>query len=454
MGKRKSFFVMSVCVCLSFLMISPAGALSEALEKLYSAYDILFYNAEQDEMECIKNWSESGGGENTDNSDADNGTAGDDTGSATGSGGNKWSGKCINIDYYGSKIEQYFDYIYKVAQNNGLPWEGIVAQLIGESSFMKHEACAYNPLGLKPGNSGRPSCDGRHAIFSSYEEAFSYYVNSIRPVREAMGKFTSDPYGYIDFLINGIPGYKYATDPNYVEKISGYACGVQNWARAHGKPLSGSGAPSGGYSGGGSGSSGGGTPYCRDDGNYDLGGGGNGGENTYDGTLVFYSQCDLRWRDYSYGKDGINGSTSYGTICSSGCGPTSFAVIAANLKGDNTITPVQTTDLAGKAGMHVAGNGSDHGITKYLANQYGLSATQISGNLSTINDYLDNGYMIHTSGSGGAPFTGSGHYIAIVKKLDNGNWLVADSSRRGPSGEYSPATVLAGMRKDNVWAVK
>lgn len=170
-------------------------------------------------------------------------------------------------------------------------------------------------------------------------------------------------------------------------------------------------------------------------------------------SLVFYNQCDPAWGKMNYGKAGINGNNNIGTICSSGCGPTSFAVIATNLL-HQSITPAETADIAGIAGMHIQGAGSSHQITTYLGNHYNLDVVHISGTISEINSYLDKGYMIHTSGKGSAPFTRGGHYIAIVSRLDNGKWLVADSSSRGPSGEYSPQRVIdAGMWSGNVWAV-
>ena len=208
MNKLKKMALWGIVFVLGFLMVfsKPAFALSDWLMEKYSDYQVYFYNAEQ------KNCIPKDGG---DPSDPEN------------PGSGEWDGHCSNISAYIPKIEQYFDYIYSVAQNNGLPWEGIVGQLIGESGFMSREVCSFNPLGLK----GSPSCDGKHRSFNSYEEAFNYYVNSIRPVREAMGKFKNDPYGYIVFLIHGVPGYKYATDPEYINKISGHVCGVQKWAK-------------------------------------------------------------------------------------------------------------------------------------------------------------------------------------------------------------------------------
>lgn len=169
-----------------------------------------------------------------------------------------WDGHCSDMSSYNSQIFKYFFDVYKVASSNGLPWEGLMAQLIGESSFMTREVCAFNPLGLK----GEPSCDGKHRSFSNYDEAFAYYVNSIVPVRMAKGRFTSDPYGYVEFLINGVPGYRYATDPDYINKISAIVCGLQKWAQRNNRPISGVGSGSSSTSTGSTSNS---SLYCQPD---------------------------------------------------------------------------------------------------------------------------------------------------------------------------------------------
>lgn len=273
----KKLFLVLFCLFIGFAQPCSVMALTEREENLYSQNKILFYDPYDNPLFCE---------DLTKDDDGDT-----DTGESIG-----WDGHCSNVNAYDSQISKYYDSIKKIADQNGLPWEGIVAQLIGESSFMSREVCPFNPLGLK----GSPSCDGKHRTFSSYDEAFSYYVNSIKPVREAMGKFRNDPYGYINFLINGVPGYKYATDPEYVNKISGFACGVQKWAFTNGKPISGSegGSGSGGSGSGGSGSTASGTPYCstyNDDDNDDK-------EYTEDDKIRLGSLSELvklwAWPDY------------------------------------------------------------------------------------------------------------------------------------------------------------
>ncbi len=43
-----------------------------------------------------------------------------------------------------------------------------------------------------------------------------------------------------------------------------------------------------------------------------------------------YLQCDKRWGSYRYGTGGINGKQGT-SICDSGCGPSSFAMMATVL---------------------------------------------------------------------------------------------------------------------------
>ena len=159
--------------------------------------------------------------------------------------------------------------------------------------------------------------------------------------------------------------------------------------------------------------------------------------------FILYAQCG-GWGKYS---------TS--TVCKSGCGPTSFAIIASNLLGRN-ITPDMTATVAGNAGMYVPGTGSSHAITGVLAKEYGLTTSRISASrataISEINNSLEKGYMIHTSGKGGAPYTTSGHYIAIVGIAENGNWIVANSAG-GTLKQYPPQAVLNGMNLSNINAV-
>ncbi len=174
----------------------------------------------------------------------------------------------------------------------------------------------------------------------------------------------------------------------------------------------------------------------------------------YTGDFPQYYQSDSRWGNLMYGPDGIHGKTGT-SISESGCGPTSFAMLATALLG-REILPSDTADVAGKAGQHAKdsnGNwaGSSWSITKVLAEHYGLqykniTVRDIGDTVNVINEALNDGWMIHTSGTGAAPFSTGGHYIGIYGRSEDGKWLIADSTRRGNKA-YDPTAVVNGIFK-------
>jgi hypothetical protein len=190
-----------------------------------------------------------------------------------------------------------------------------------------------------------------------------------------------------------------------------------------------------------------------------------GGASAWSGVgFPVYLQCDPRWGTLRFGSEGIHGSTG-STICGAGCGPASFAMMATALLG-REITPADTSDVAGKAGMYVAGSGSSHAVTQVLAEHYGLQYEHISTSRATVVEdvsrYLREGWMIHNSGggdygSGAAPYSKGGHYIGIRGITAEGKWLIADSASqsRDQNKEWDPQDVLAaGMNISNLWAIK
>lgn len=170
--------------------------------------------------------------------------------------------------------------------------------------------------------------------------------------------------------------------------------------------------------------------------------------------IVSFLQCDPTWADLNYGLGGVNGSDG-NTICAAGCGPTSFASIAATMGLD--VNPVKTADAAGRAGMYVYGVGSSWSITRVLAEEFGLNYESLeSYSVDYINSVLRSGGMIHVAGSGSMPYTSGGHYIAIVGIADSGEWIVTDS---GHTAEYAVATydpgqIVAGMNVGSAGIVR
>ena len=160
-------------------------------------------------------------------------------------------------------------------------------------------------------------------------------------------------------------------------------------------------------------------------------------------SVISYYQCDPRWGELMFGSEGVNGTVG-STICESGCGPTSFASIAANM--GLSVNPKATADVAGKAGMYVAGAGSSNNITRVLANEYGMTYKDVNvKSVNEINTLLSDGYMVHIAGKGSMPYSSGGHYVAIVGVDGKGNWIVADPGHKSALvATYSPNTIVSG----------
>ncbi len=172
-----------------------------------------------------------------------------------------------------------------------------------------------------------------------------------------------------------------------------------------------------------------------------------------DAEFPYYAQYDPKWKNAPFGTS---------TVGRGGCGPTSFAMMASALLG-RSILPDETGRVAGEAGMYIQGAGSSWQITEVLAAHYGLEFKSLSARspeeaVEIINEYLRQGWMIHTSGQGSEPFTRGGHYIGIRGIASDGNWLIADSGHRE---EYTTTRtweplelVRSGMHIANIKAIR
>lgn len=157
-----------------------------------------------------------------------------------------------------------------------------------------------------------------------------------------------------------------------------------------------------------------------------------------------FLQCDSQWANLKYSSEGINSGSSK-TICSSGCGPTSFASILATMGFD--VNPADVADVAGKLGMYEYDVGSKHEITRKLADHYGLAYQDVNPkSVDQINSLLNSGYKVHIVGKGSMPYSSGGHYVAIMGVDSNGNWIVSDSGhgQKNAVATYSPNQIVSG----------
>lgn len=142
--------------------------------------------------------------------------------------------------------------------------------------------------------------------------------------------------------------------------------------------------------------------------------------------MVNYDQTDPQWasRPYGAGKPDIG---------SSGCGPTSVAMIFATLLGRNDITPVTIADRYG-AQYHVSA-GTSHGLFGAAAADYGLKLTPLGRDLTGAANIIKQGGMVVI---GVAPpyFTSGGHLMVLRAVSPDGNtFFIADPNGKGRRGD-------------------
>ncbi len=381
---------------------------------------------------------------------------------ADSSGSSQISTKVTHLDSQRKKfVKDHYQIAQKLSIAYGIPWETVVAQGIVESASGTSRLAKekHNYFGIGAFDSCPYECA---KSYPNETEGWKGYYENIRktPTYREHGVFSgntiTDPMAYLI----AIKAAGYATASDYIKTISGIILGVEEYAEEQGwkssdelaaehpemlenakKYAAGKGAAPTNLTDA--------ENVCVDP-SVD-------GMSDYDGSgFPWYNQCDDAWGSQTYG--------GFGSICQSGCGPTSFAMLATALTGKK-ITPNMTTKVAGDAGMHIQGSGSSWQITKVLADHYGLQYKDLSSSSKTqainkINKALKDGWMIHTSGKGSNPFTSGGHYIGIRGITEDGKWLLADSAgSRGKentqSKAFSPnAVVSAGMNVGNIKAIK
>lgn len=121
--------------------------------------------------------------------------------------------------------------------------------------------------------------------------------------------------------------------------------------------------------------------------------------------LTYYSQVDSRWKNKIYSSVGDTTQT----IGTSGCGPTSAAMVVSSIKG--TITPDTMSDLYVQNGYRSANNGTYLAAFRWTADFFNIEYNHTT-NINTAVEYLkNNNYIIASCGSG--LFTYGGHLIVI-----------------------------------------
>lgn len=148
--------------------------------------------------------------------------------------------------------------------------------------------------------------------------------------------------------------------------------------------------------------------------------------------LTYYSQIDSRWSNKMYSSVGDRSQT----IGTSGCGPTSSAMVVSSIKG--TITPDTMASLYTQYGYRSANQGTYWSAFKWTADVFNIGYSECYRLDDAVAKLKDNHYIIVSCNQG--LFTYGGHFIVLtgvegnyIKVYDpylyNGKFNV--SSRRG-----------------------
>lgn len=122
--------------------------------------------------------------------------------------------------------------------------------------------------------------------------------------------------------------------------------------------------------------------------------------------LTYYNQTDSRWKYHMYSSVG-NSSQTIGT---SGCGPTSAAMIVTAIKG--TITPDTMGDLFVQYGYRSSNNGTYWSAFRAVADEFDIGYQETYSLDTAVNLVRNNNYVVVSVGNG--LFTTGGHFIVIV----------------------------------------
>ena len=143
--------------------------------------------------------------------------------------------------------------------------------------------------------------------------------------------------------------------------------------------------------------------------------------------MVSYDQGDPRWANDPYGA----GKAS---IASSGCGPTSIAMVVATLTGDSSITPLTIANRYGNQ-YHPAGDGTSWAVFPVVAQDYHLQYQDLGTNLAAVPAIIKAGGLVIIS-VGPGYFTAAGHLMVIrAVSADGTQFYLADPNGTGRHGD-------------------
>ena len=158
--------------------------------------------------------------------------------------------------------------------------------------------------------------------------------------------------------------------------------------------------------------------------------------------VPLFMQWDKRWGNYAYGRSG--------TIGSSGCGPTSLAMVIVALTGNQSVNPKVVADWSAANGYRVEGVGTSWGVFPAGASKWGGHCQELSVSAAQISQNLREGKILIAS-MGVGHFTKNGHFIVLRGITDGGKILVNDPNSRDISKKEWDISILVTEAKA-AWA--
>lgn len=122
--------------------------------------------------------------------------------------------------------------------------------------------------------------------------------------------------------------------------------------------------------------------------------------------LTYYSQIDKRWKNKPYTS--INKKSQ--TVGSSGCCPTSLAMVITATKG--SITPDKLANIFVRYGFRSPNNGTYWSACRWVADVFNIGYEETKNVNTAIKKLKNNHYVVCSVGNG--LFTTDGHYILLT----------------------------------------
>ena len=162
---------------------------------------------------------------------------------------------------------------------------------------------------------------------------------------------------------------------------------------------------------------------------------------TNDDNFVYYNQGG-GWDDYRFSAGGSS------SMASSGCGPTSMAMVMSSLGYD--VTPNDTAEWSADHGGHVEGGTTDDFFTGY-ADAMGVNSQSLGTSSDSIRNALNNDELVILN-VGPGDFTSSGHFVVARGYDESTNQVLIADPNRSENNDWWDFDRVVGQLRNGAWS--